>query len=120
MNVAENDTVVHGMLQDEYERCLLALEALERKVDAYPKGALNVRVKQIGGRQYSYHYLVAREGSRVVNRHIPKVQLPALKKQLAERDRCRQEMDTYKKRIVYLEKLLRIPGRKKSDRAQVA
>lgn len=109
MQVAENDPIVQGMLQDEHERCCVALEALERKVDGYPRGALNVRVKQVGGRSYSYHYMVARESNRVVNRHIPKAELPALKKQIAERDRCREEIRLYKKRIIYLEKLLRIP-----------
>ena len=120
MKVAENDAVVQGMLQDEYERCRVALEALERKMDGYPKGALNVRVKQVGGRRYSYHYLVSREGGRVVNRHIPKAELPTLKKQLDERDRCREEIRSYKRRITYLEKLLRIPRRKRSPRAQPA
>jgi len=120
MKVAENDAVVQGMLQDEHERCRVALGALERKVDGYPKGALNVRVKQVGGRRYSYHYLVSREGGRVVNRHIPKAELPTLQKQLKERDRCREEIRSYKSRIAYLEKLLRIPRRKRSPRAQPA
>jgi hypothetical protein len=118
MKVAEKDPIVQGMLQDEHERCCVALEALERKVAGYPRGALNVRVKQVGERSYSYHYLVARDSNRVVNRHIPKAKLPALKKQITERDRCREEIHSYKKRIIYLEKLLRIPHQKRSPRAQ--
>jgi hypothetical protein len=45
----------------------------------------------------------------VVNRHIPEAEVPVLQRQLAERDKCRKEMQAYEKRIAYLEKLLRLP-----------
>jgi len=117
MNVAEKDPAVEGLLKDEHRRCLEVLAALREKVGHLPKGALNVREKPVGGKSYRYHYLVFREGGRVVNRHIPKSDLPALRVQLRERDQCRKEIATYRRRIAYLERLLRARQRRKVPRA---
>jgi len=106
MTVVEKDEVIQGLLREELQRCLAALAALESKLPAFPKGALNVRKKAQQGKQYTYHYLVHREAGRVVNRHVPGAELPALRKQLAERDKCRKEVRAYKRRAAYLEKLL--------------
>lgn len=107
MKVAEKDIIVHGMLEDEYGRCREVIEALHAKENNCPKGALNVRRKQRKGKEYVYHYLVRREGEKVVNQHIAEKDLPELKKQIEEREKNRKEMLTYKKRMVYLEKLLK-------------
>ena len=109
MKVAEKDSVVHGMLEDEYQRCRDVLAALQKKAEPYPKGSLNARRKQYNGKEYVYHYLVLRDGQRVVNRHVSDEELSALKVQLEQRDKCKKEMQVYKKRIAYLEKLLHIP-----------
>jgi predicted nucleotidyltransferase len=106
MAVVEKDEVIHGLLKEELQRCLAALAALESRLPAFPKGALNVRKKAQQGKQYTYHYLVHREAGRVVNRHVPGAELPALRKQLAERDKYRKEVRAYKKRTTYLERLL--------------
>ena len=116
MKVAEKDKAVRGLLEEEYRRCRDVLAALSKKAERYPKGSLNVRKKRYKRREYSYHYLVAREEGRVVNRHIPEAELPEFQRQLAERDKCRKEIQAYKKRIAYLGKLLRLPrqeGRQK-------
>lgn len=112
MRVAENDNAVRGLLEEEYKRCREVLAALSNKEAQYPKGALNVRKKGYKGKEYAYHYLVAREAGRVVNRHIPEVELPELQRQLEQRDKCRNEMKVYKQRIAYLEKLLQRPRRR--------
>ena len=116
MKVAEKDSAVQGMLEDEYQRCRDVLAALQKKADSYPKGSLNARRKQYNGKEYVYHYLVLRDGSRVVNRHVSDEALSALKVQLEQRDKCKKEMQAYKKRIVYLEKLLHIPKRQGDQR----
>ena len=108
MKVAEKDSAVFGMLEDEYQRCCDVLESLQKKVELYPRGSLNVRRKQYYGKEYIYHYLVLREGQRVVNRHVSGEKLPQLAIQLEQRDKCKKEMLVYKKRITYLEKLLNI------------
>ena len=95
------------MLEDEYGRCREVIEALHAKAENYPKGALNVRKKQSKGKEYVYHYLVRRDGKKVVNRHIAEKDLPELQKQIEERDKYRKEIIIYKKRMVYLERLLR-------------
>ena len=107
MKVAKRDPVIHGMLEEEYRRSREVLQALRTKAENLPKGALNVRRKQIKGNEYVYHYLVRREGRKVVNQHVSEKDLPELQKQIAERDKYRKEILIYKKRMVYLERLLR-------------
>jgi hypothetical protein len=106
MKVAEKDIVVHGMLEDEYERCREIIGALLTKVENYPRGALNIRRKQNKRQEYVYHYLVRRDGKKVINRHISEKELPEIQKLIEEREKCRKEIRAYKKRMTYLEKLL--------------
>ncbi len=70
MKVAKQDPVIHGMLEEEQRRSREVLRALIAKTEELPKGALNVRRKQGQGKEYLYHYLVRREGQKVVNRHV--------------------------------------------------
>jgi hypothetical protein len=112
MRVAENDKVVQGMLEDEYHRCRDALQSLYEKIRQYPKGALNVRKKKYKGKEYSYHYLVSREGGKIVNRHIAEKNIPNLNSQLKARDLCRKEIRSYEKRIAYLERILKTSASK--------
>jgi hypothetical protein len=108
MSVAENNNIVHGMLEEEYERCVEVSKALEDKVSQYPKGALNIRKKSHNGKEYSYFYIVSRENGHVINRHVSSEEAPKLKEQIKERDKNLKEIKAYKKRIAYLEKLLKI------------
>lgn len=114
MKVAEKDKVIHGMLEDEYRRSQEIVKALHARVENYPKGALNVRKRQIKGKQYVYHYLVRRVGKRVVNLHVAEQDLPALQKQIEEREKYRKEILAYIRRMAYLEKLLKKPNRRGS------
>jgi hypothetical protein len=107
MKVAKRDPVIHGMLQEEQQRSRDILKALQAKADKLPKGALNVRRKQAQGKEYLYHYLVRREGQKVINRHVAERDVAALQEQIAEREKCRAEIRLYKQRLVYLERLLR-------------
>src|SRR3989339_687681 len=107
MKVADKDEVIHNMLEEEYRRCREVLQALRTKAENLPKGALNVRRKQIKGNEYVYHYLVRREGKKVVNQHVAERDVAELQKQLEERNKYRKEIIIYKKRMVYLERLLR-------------
>jgi hypothetical protein len=107
MKVAKQDPVIHGMLQEEQRRSREVLQALQAKADKLPKGALNVRRKQGLGKEYLYHYLVRREGKKIVNQHVAERDLPTLQAQLAEREKCREEIQIYKRRLAYLERLLR-------------
>ena len=92
MKVAEKDKVIHGMLEEEYQRSQEVVKALHVKAENCPKGALNVRRKQVNGKEYVYHYLVRRDGKRVVNQHIAAEALPELRKQIAEREKYRKEI----------------------------
>ena len=55
---------------------------------------------------FRYHYLVRRDGKKIINQHISEKELPELLKLIAEREKCRKEIRVYKERMVYLEKLL--------------
>jgi len=94
MKVADKDEIIHSMLAEEYRRCREVLQALRTKAENLPKGALNVRRKQIKGNEYVYHYLVRREGRKVVNQHVAEKDLPELQKQIEERDKYRKEILT--------------------------
>ncbi|MDA8126581.1 MAG: hypothetical protein M0009_15515 [Deltaproteobacteria bacterium] len=107
MKVAKTDPVIHGLLSDEQQRSREILQALQAKADKLPKGALNVRRKQALGKVYLYHYLVRREGMRVINQHVAERDLPALREQLAEREKCLAEIRIYRQRLAYLERLLK-------------
>jgi ribosomal protein L10 len=107
MKVAKADPIIHGLLSEEQRRSREVLKALQAKADKLPKGALNVRRKQVQGNEYLYHYLVRREGKKIVNQHVPERDLTALREQLAEREKCRAEIRIYKQRLVYLERLLK-------------
>ena len=107
MKVAKADPVIHGLLSEERRRSREILRALQAKADKLPKGALNVRRKQVQGKEYLYHYLVRREGQKVVNQHVAQRDVAALQQQIAEREKCRAEIRVYKQRLDYLERLLR-------------
>jgi hypothetical protein len=112
MKVAEKDGAVHGLLEEEYKRCREVMAFLSGKLADYPKGSLHVRKKVYKGKEYAYHYLVARDQGRVVNRHVPDAELPDLRQKLEQRDKCRREIQAYRKRIAYLEKVLKSPRRR--------
>lgn len=109
MKVVEKDSAVLGLLEEEYQRCQSVLAALVSKVSQFPKGSLHARKKEIKGKEYVYHYLVAREQGRVINKHIPEAELSVFLNQIEKRKKYQLEMQVYKKRISYLEKLLNIP-----------
>ena len=115
MKVEEKDVAVRGLLEEEYRRCRDVLASLSGKAALYPKGSLNVRKKAYKDKEYAYHYLVSREHGRVVNRHIPETELSELRLQLEQRDKCRKEIQAYKKRIAYLERLLKKPRQRREQ-----
>ena len=108
MRVEEKDNVIKGMLEDEYKRCIEAIKALEDNILNYPKGSLNIRKKSHNGKEYSYFYIVSRESGHVINRHVSAEEAPKLKEKIKERDKIIKEIKAYKKRVVYLENLLKI------------
>jgi hypothetical protein len=107
MKVAKRDPVIHGMLEEEQQRSREVLRTLITNMEELPKGALNVRRKQVQGKEYLYHYLVRREGQKVVNQHVAERDVAALQQQIAEREKCWAEIRVYKQRLNYLERLLR-------------
>ena len=116
MKVAEKDKAVRGLLEEEYRRCRDVLASLSDKAAHYPKGSLHVRKKIYKGKEYAYHYLVAREQGRVVNRHIREAEMHDLRQQLEQRDKYRKEIQAYRKRITYLEKLLQTPNQRRKPK----
>jgi hypothetical protein len=105
MKVVEKDNVISGMLQDELNRCQEMLLSLEKSVSELPKGIINERKKRYKDKIYSYYYLKYREGQKVFNKHIVKKELQDILKKLELRKKYEKEMQSYKRKIVYLNKI---------------
>jgi hypothetical protein len=106
MKVVEKDKVVSGMLQDELQRCQEILGGLEKAASELPKGAINERKKRYKDKVYSYYYLKYREGKKVFNRHIAKKELQDILEKLELRKKYEKEMQSYKRKIAYLDKVI--------------
>jgi hypothetical protein len=106
MAVVKKDIVVHGMLQDEMERCERLVASLEAAISEQPKGSLHKRDMKYKEKVSSYHYLKFREGSKSVYKHVPKREIDNLKKKINIRRKKEKELKQLKDRIKYLKKLL--------------
>lgn len=111
MNVVEKDAVVSGMLGDELSRCEEALASILKALSELPKGSLSSRKKVYKDKEYKYHYLKFREGNKVISQHVPEGDLEKFRDKLALRKKYLLEAGAYKKRIAYLEGLLKDKGR---------
>jgi len=105
MKVVEKDKVISGMLQDELKRCQEMLDSIEKAVSALPRGAINERKKPYKDKVYSYYYLKYREGEKVFNKHIAKKELQNILNKLELRKKYEKEMQSYKRKIDYLNKI---------------
>lgn len=107
MKVVEKDKVISGMLRDELKRCREVLASLQKSAAGLPKGVLNERTKRYKEKAYSYLSLKYRDGEKVVNKHIPNDEAPALLKKLEQRKKLEKEARAYKYKINYLMKILK-------------
>ena len=107
MSVVQKDKVVHGMLQDELERCEGLFRSLEEAISALPKGSLHERKIRSGKKDRQYHYLKFRDGGRSMYRHIPDRLLPDLSSQINRRRKLEEDLQQFRTRIKYLRKLLK-------------
>ena len=106
MKVVEKDKVISGMLHDELKRCQEMLDSLDKAVSDLPKGVINERRKRYKDNVYSYYYLKYREGEKVFNKHIVKKELQDILKKLELRRRYEKEIQSYKRKIAYLNKIM--------------
>lgn len=107
MKVVEKDRVISGMLLDELKRCQEMLDGMKRSISKLPKGVINKRKKCYKNKVYSYYYLKYRDGKKVVSKHISKEEIQEILKKLEQRKRYQKEMQLYKKRIDYLNRIIR-------------
>jgi hypothetical protein len=110
MKVVEKN-VIHGMLGDELVRCEGMFAGIQRSLSGLPKGAMRARSKRYKGKEYRYVYLKYREGSRVINKHVPEGAVEELARKLELRKKYESEARSYRGRISYLRKLLRSGSR---------
>ena len=114
MKVVEKDKVISGMLHDELKRCQEMLDSLKKSVSGLPKGVINKRNKQYKNKIYSYYYLKYRNGGKVINKHIPNKEVQEILKKLEQRKKYEKEIQSYKKKILYLNKIL-IAGKRRGN-----
>ena len=107
MSVVQKDKAVHGMLQDELERCEGLSSSLEAAISELPKGSLHVRKVPSGKKKLAYHYLKFRDGARSVYKHVPERLVGELAGQIGERRKMVENFRQIKSRIKYLKKLLK-------------
>jgi hypothetical protein len=112
MKVVEKDKVISGMLRDELKRCQEMLDNLEKSISEVPKGAISKRKKRYKNKIYSYYYLKYRDGGKVISKHIPNRKVQEILEKLAMRKKFEKEMQSYGKKITYLNKILRAGKRK--------
>ena len=111
-NKAE-DEGIKCMLRDEYDRCLELMGQVKLSMGSYPKGRLVVKKVKAKGRVYEYQHLQWREGEKILSRHIPKREIPELKKKIEQREANRSNCLKLEKRLEYLAPLI---GEKKPSR----
>lgn len=107
MKVVEKDKVIGSMLLDEMKRCQEMLDSLEKSLSELPKGVISERGKRYKNKVYSYPYLKYREGEKVVNKHISREEVQKISKKLDLRKKYEKEILSYKKKIAYLNKIMR-------------
>ncbi len=108
MKVVEKDKVVSGILKDELDRCKAALRSLDEAMSGLRKGSIHVRKKKHNGKIYRYSYLKYRDNKgKSVSAHVSNKDLENLSSELRKRAEIQREADGYKKRIAYLEKILK-------------
>lgn len=108
MKQVEKDLLVQGILQDELKRSQEMIISLEREAEGLPRGSLHVRRKRYKDRNYEYHYLKYWKDGKSVSVHVPDSVLDDIKDKLASRKAYEKEIDDYRKRVRYLEKILKI------------
>jgi len=107
MKVVEKDKVISGMLHDELKRCREMFDNLEKAVSGLPRGSINERKKRYKEKEYSYHYLKYRDGEKIVSKYIPIKDLQDILKRLELRKKYEKEIQSYQKKIAYLNKILK-------------
>ena len=112
MKVVEKDKVISGMLRDELKRCQEMYDSLSKSVSKLPKGAISERKKRYKNKVYSYYYLKYRVGEKVIGKHIPNKEMQQILEKLAMRKKYEKEMQSYEKKIAYLNKILQAGRRK--------
>ena len=100
------DEAIKGMLRDEYARCSELIEQVRQSMINYPKGGLVVKKMKVKGRVYVYHHLQWREGKKIVSRHVSKMEIPEVQKQIEQREAYRANHLKLAKRLDYLAHLL--------------
>ncbi len=108
----EKDKVISGMLRDELKRCQEMFDRLEKSVSKLPKGVISERKKRYKDKVYSYYYLKYREGEKVIGKHIPNKEMQEILEKLAMRKKYEKEMQSYEKKIAYLNKILQAGRRR--------
>lgn len=77
----EDESILEGVLLEEYERSLRTTEALENAIATLPRGY--IRESRRGG--HVYFYLQRREGKHVVSEYVPRDLVDELRKQIEQR-----------------------------------
>ena len=107
MKQVEKDEMVQGVLREELKRSREMLDSLEKMANALPRGSIHIRRKQYKDRIYQYYHLKYWDKGRSISKHIKSSKVDDIEEKLERRKSYDKEIKVYKKRIAYLEKVLR-------------
>jgi len=108
MKVVEKDKHIHGMLQQELQRCRDMVISLQKELSHFPQGSLHKREKKYKGEKYIYHYLKYRQSGKSISKHIPEKNVEGLVHRLQDRKRYEKEINFYTARMRYLKKIAKV------------
>jgi hypothetical protein len=108
MTVVEKDRHIHGMLQEELERCRGMVISLKKELSNLPKGSVHRRERRYKKKKYIYHYLKYRQSGKSISKHISQKELEGVIQKLQDRKGFEKELNLYMARMKYLKKILKI------------
>lgn len=95
-------SVVEEVLLEEYDRSLRIEKAILEEQESLPKGS--IQLKRISNRDY--HYLVYRDGGKVVTKYLKTDEVDAVAAAIKKRKENREALKELRRSIRQIEKTL--------------
>ena len=95
-------SVLDDVLEEEKDRLLRMKSAMEKELDALPKGYLSK--KRISGKEY--YYLQHREGGRMVGSFVPAAEVELLQAQVDRRRQLQASIRECRENLRKLERVI--------------
>ncbi len=95
-------TILDSVLQEEQERSMRMKAAMEKELNALPKGYISK--KNIN--EKTYYYLQKRDGAKIVGTYIPPEEVDKVKDQVARRKQLEKSVRELNANIKKIERVI--------------